>query len=116
MKESYGEGLASHTGPESCVGVRKGDNEALTGVRAGRVLNREIADPPSGGHSGVPTHIRACGKATSTASRARDAAGPRAVTDPEHVRKHLVRESGEPAVVCGAGPADRIGKSQDTRR
>jgi RNA-directed DNA polymerase len=116
MKESYGEGLASHTGPESCVGVRKGDNEALTGVRAGRVLNREIADPPSGGHSGVPTHIRVCGKATPTASLARDARGPRAVEDPAHVRKHLTRESGEPADVCGIGAADRIGKSSDARR
>src|SRR2546426_735883 len=29
MKESYGEGLAAHTGPESCPAVR----EALTGVR-----------------------------------------------------------------------------------
>jgi hypothetical protein len=42
MQESYGEGIANHTGPESCVGVRKGDGEALTGVRAGRVLSREI--------------------------------------------------------------------------
>jgi hypothetical protein len=41
MKESYGEGLAIHTGPESCVGNRKGASEALTGVRAGRVLSRE---------------------------------------------------------------------------
>ena len=31
MKESYGEGLASHTGPESCVGRRKAAGEALTG-------------------------------------------------------------------------------------
>lgn len=29
---SYGEGLASHTGPESCVGSRKVAGEALTGV------------------------------------------------------------------------------------
>jgi len=34
MKESYGEGLASHTGPESCVGRRKAAGEALTGVHA----------------------------------------------------------------------------------
>jgi RNA-directed DNA polymerase len=116
MQESYGEGLASHTGPESCVVVRKGGDEALTGVRAGRVLNREIAEPPQGGQSGVPTHIGECGKATSAASPARDAAGPRAVGDPEHVRKHHTRESGEPAGVCGVGAADRIGKSSDTRR
>jgi RNA-directed DNA polymerase len=116
MQESYGEGLASHTGPESCVGTREGNDEALTGVRAGRVLNREIAKPPQGGHSGVPTHIRECGKATSTASLTRDVAGPRAVGDPVHVRKHLTRESGEPADVCGIGSADRIGKSSDERR
>jgi hypothetical protein len=42
MKESYVEGLASHDGPESCVPARKGVREALTGVRAGRVLSREI--------------------------------------------------------------------------
>ena len=43
MKESYDEGVASHIGPESCAGARKGLGEALTGVRAGRVLSREIA-------------------------------------------------------------------------
>jgi hypothetical protein len=42
MKESYGEGIAGHIGPESCAGVCKDRGEALTGVRTGRVLNREI--------------------------------------------------------------------------
>ena len=41
MQESYAEGLATHGGPESCVVVRKGAVEALTGVRAGRVWSRE---------------------------------------------------------------------------
>lgn len=45
MKESYVEGLASHGGPESCVCTRKGAGEALTGVRMGRVLSREINAP-----------------------------------------------------------------------
>jgi RNA-directed DNA polymerase len=50
MEESYVKGLANHNGPESCGGARKGDVEALTGERAGRVLSREInlerdADP-----------------------------------------------------------------------
>ena len=41
MKVPYGEGLAIHTGPESCVYIRKGMGEALTGgVRAG-LLSRE---------------------------------------------------------------------------
>jgi hypothetical protein len=42
MKESYGEGLATHTGPESCAGDREAVGEALTGVSAGSVLSREI--------------------------------------------------------------------------
>ena len=41
MKEPHGEGLASHTGPESCAVVREGGGEALTGERAGRPLSRE---------------------------------------------------------------------------
>ena len=36
MKESNIEGLASHDGPESCVGFREGVGEASTGERAGR--------------------------------------------------------------------------------
>ena len=42
MKESYGEGVATHVGPESCAGHRKGTGEALTGVHAGQVLSCEI--------------------------------------------------------------------------
>ena len=40
MKESYGKGLATHTGPESCGAAREGGVEASTGVRAGRVFSR----------------------------------------------------------------------------
>jgi hypothetical protein len=32
------EGLANHSGPESCAGIREGDSEALTGERAGQPL------------------------------------------------------------------------------
>ena len=49
MEVSYSEGLANHAGPESCVGARKGEGEALTGVRAGWVLSREIHAPRKGG-------------------------------------------------------------------
>ena len=50
MKESYVKGLANHDDPESCVAARKSVGEALTGVRAGWVLSREMnlvrdADP-----------------------------------------------------------------------
>jgi hypothetical protein len=49
MKTLYIEGVATHDGPESCVDVRKDGGEALTGVRAGPVLSREIME------FGVPT-------------------------------------------------------------
>ena len=38
MEEPYVEGVATHDGPESCAGAREGGGEALTGVRAGRVI------------------------------------------------------------------------------
>src|SRR5258706_13541557 len=44
MKESYGEGVATHAGPESCGDVRKDGFEASTGARAGRVISRERAN------------------------------------------------------------------------
>ncbi len=86
MQESYGEGLAVHTGPESCAA----DREALTGGRAGRVYSRER------------TLLRDADaverKATSGASPAQDALESRAVRDPVHVRTHLAREPGRPVV------------------
>jgi NADPH-dependent curcumin reductase CurA len=38
MEEPYIEGVAIHDGPESCVGVREGGGEALTGVHVGRAI------------------------------------------------------------------------------
>ena len=43
MEESYGEGPATHTGPESCAVDREVWGEALTGECAGRVSSREIS-------------------------------------------------------------------------
>ena len=86
MKESYGEGLATHTDPESCGASCEGGVEALTGARAGRVLSREThfwdADA-------VPRR-----KTTSEASLPRDAAESYAVEDPVHVRNLFAREPG----------------------
>ena len=36
--QSYAEGLATRGDPESRVGAREGDGEALTGARAGRAI------------------------------------------------------------------------------
>ena len=42
MRVLYIEGVAIHGGPESCVGVREGVGEALTGVVQAGLLSREI--------------------------------------------------------------------------
>jgi RNA-directed DNA polymerase len=51
MKVRYRKGVATHSGPESCGGIREGAGEALTGEAAGQPLSREI------GKSGVPTPL-----------------------------------------------------------
>jgi hypothetical protein len=43
MKEPYGEGLASHTDPESCVVSREAGREALTDAKTPRRIYR-LAD------------------------------------------------------------------------
>jgi hypothetical protein len=109
MKEPHGEGIAIRSDPESCVNVRKDGGEALTGAQAGWVPSRE--------NDLTPGCRRPYGrrKAILAASPSRDTAGPRAVSDPMHAWKHFEREPGDPASVCRE-VADRIGKSQDTRR
>ena len=42
MKESHGEGVASRTGPESCLDYPRGSGEALTGESTGGLLSSEI--------------------------------------------------------------------------
>ena len=72
MREPYIEGVATHDGLESCVGVCEGGGEALTGVRAGRAIeprNREF---------GAPT-LFLKRKAISLVALSRGAGGPRAV-------------------------------------
>jgi hypothetical protein len=54
MRELYVEGLAIHDDPESCVGVRKGAGEALTGARAGWAI-----EPRNHGDRGADAVIMA---------------------------------------------------------
>ena len=71
MKESYRKGLASHPGPESCVGVGNCVGEALTGVHAGQVLSCEIRG------SGVSTLLSEAEDIISLAALARPTRTPR---------------------------------------
>ena len=116
MQESYGEGVASHPGPESYVAARKDGDEALTGVRAGRPLNREIESAAARRSLRGADAFDLMRKATRRASLSRDVRGPRAVADPRmHGNTtHGNRESRR--LSTHAGCADRIGKSEDVRR
>ena len=67
MKEPHIEGVATHDDPESCVGDRKVDGEALTGAHAGWVLSREINETrvptllsEAEGHTGRRNNASAC--------------------------------------------------------
>ena len=95
MKESYGEGLATHTAPESCGVACKGGVEAF---------DRGTCGPGIQPRKRIPSGCRRCKekrKAPSGASKTREAPGPRAVRDPVHVRKHLAREPGDPVFAHG---------------
>src|SRR5271170_7659571 len=94
MKEPYGEGLATHTDLESCGELREEGAEALTGVRAGRVLSRERAQLRDADAVG------GCGR-QHRMHRYREMQTGLARSDPGHVRKHLAREPGGPVPAGG---------------
>jgi hypothetical protein len=107
MKELYGEGVATHTGPESCGVARKGGDEALTGVRAGRVFSRE-----------------------SSSLRGADAVRRSGRPYPGHRYREMLRDParsetpgtygntlrGNREIPCSPRAAGRVGKSIDVRR
>ncbi len=110
MKESYVEGLATHGGPESCADAREGGGEALTGVRAGRVLSRETyslrgADAVGGGGRQHPER------------RYREALRDPARSETPCTYGNTSRGSREiPSPPVADGAAGRVGKSKDVRR
>ena len=114
MKVSYGEGIATHTGPESCAGARNGGGEALTGGRAGWVSSREIHAPRSG-YSGVPTPSRQAEGNTGRAAIARRAGTPRGQR-PRACTEAPRTGTGRSRLSAAHWAADRIGNPKDERR
>jgi len=110
MQESYGEGLAAHTGPESCAAVREDGREALTGGRAGRVFSRErrfLRDADAVEGSGRP----------HPGCRYRETPWSPARSETLCMSGHTSRENREsPWSPVADGAAGRIGKSKDLRR
>ena len=109
MKESYGEGLATHADPESCGAVCKDRVEALTGARAGRVLSRErniLRDADAVGESGR-RHL---------GHRYREMLPSPARSETPCTYGHTSRGSREvPCSPAADGVAGRVGKSKDVR-
>ena len=110
MKESHVKGLATHSGPESCVVAREGRGEALTGERAGRVLSRErrsLRGADAVGESGRP----------HPGHRYREMPGNPARSETPSMYGNTSRENREiPCPPAADGVAGRVGKSKDTRR
>ena len=71
------EGLATHSGPESCGVARKGDDEALTGGDVSRVLSREILTPrPMVVVLRGATAVRSCEQQHSTGRQRKERRDP----------------------------------------
>lgn len=114
MKDSYKQGLAAQFGPESCTIVRKGEGEALTGERVGRVLSCEIYAP-----------MRECrvlrgadaveeGGRQNAVRRYREMRRGPAQSETPRMRGNTLHGNREiPVLPPGGG---RIGKSKDERR
>ena len=110
MRESYGKGLATHIGPESCGAVCKDNVEALTGERAGRVFSR-VKHFLRGADA-----VRRSGRLHS-AHRYREMRRNPARSETLCTYGNTPHENREilcPPTVDGA--AGRVGKSKDARR
>ena len=94
------EGVANHSGPESCAVACEGGGEALTGVRIGQPSSRERSLIP-----GADTVHNVEGNTDGRASAS--ARTTRRGLRPWHVRKFLAREPGDLASdrsAAAAGP------------
>jgi hypothetical protein len=107
MKEPYIEDLASHGGPEPCVGDPRGRSEALDRGRCGPGYRATKS-----GDSGCRRRSTRR-KAISLAALSRAGSEPRVVEEPEHAPNLHARDPGEPTVARRRdGVAGRSGKAK----
>jgi hypothetical protein len=88
VKVPHDEGVASHIGPEPCVGTREGDGEASAGERIGQPWSRESLKVPG---ADVVEIMEGNMDRRAIASACPTRRGRR----PWHVRTLCVRESGD---------------------
>jgi len=110
MEEPYGEGLASHTDPESWGCCREAVTQALTGARAGRPLSREETS------SGCRRRGKARKATPLLALDASQYTDPARSKNPSTLGTSL-RENREGRwLPIGDGAMGRVGKSEDAIR
>jgi hypothetical protein len=102
------EGLANHSDPESCAGIREDVNEALTGERAGQPLSCERL------LSRVLTRFETW-KATQTRALSRACVRPGVVEDPGMRGRFLYGNREILGLAGGASPV-RAGKARSRSR
>lgn len=110
MQKSYGEGIVTHTGPESCGDARKGGAEALTGERAGRVFSRVrnlLRDADAVRRSGRPHRVHRYREVYQSPARSET---------PCTCRDTLLGNREIPSSPKAAVALGRVGKSKDVRR
>ena len=109
MEVRRSEGVAIHTGPKPCAGVREDVGEASAGERIGQPLSRESdltqgADAVSFAEGNMAGHVSASARSTLRGLR------------PWHVRKLLVREPGDLQLDHSHDGVIRIGKARSRSR
>jgi hypothetical protein len=110
MKVSRSEGLANHTGLESCGVAREGGCEALTGEGAGRVFSREnllLRDADA---------VRRGGRQHRTRRYCEAHTSPAWSQTPRTYRNTSLGNREVPPSPSAEEALGRIGKSEDVRR
>ena len=104
MRESYGEGLATHTGLKSYSDARKSGAEGSTEARAGQVFSRERTTPQGAdavGMSGRPHLVRRYRQTLQDPARSETLC---TLGNTMHGNREVLESS------AGDGPADHVGK------
>ncbi len=113
MQVPYGEGVATHIGPEPCADVREGAGEASAGEGAGQPLNRErpiIPDADTVPNVEGDTHGRA------NCERLDGPAWSQTLACAEASCTGTGRSHGRPAALITRAAVVRIGKARSRIR
>jgi hypothetical protein len=108
VRVRYVEGVAIHSGPESCAVIREGGSEALTGVRTGQVLSRE--------RTMIPGADMVSNMEGNTDGRVMRAPGRPGVVEDPGMRGHSLHGNREILGLAGKALPVRIGKVRSRSR